>query len=408
MDLALEHEDSATDDLMALGVAFLVCDTNLCITAASTMAAELLGVSSATLTAQPLTDVCLPLVGNEAHLQAICQGHLSHLTIEQINLDSPDGKPRYVSLVVLPQETEPGLMIILSDVTLQSRQQQRLQQQHHELLLLHEHIAEQNARLIALNAELEQVSQRKSDLMAIVTHDLRSPLTTIIGYADMLLEAVGDPLSPEQRELVESIRQQGHSMRDLLGRLLDLRRLESTELQECSSIHLNLLLLQLFMSFQDHARLAAIDLQFSEHEEDVLLSGDKDILQQAVANLLSNAIKYTAAGGTVQVHVQRLDTLPALEPPLEPAANWCAIEVRDSGAGIAAEDLARIFDPFFRTSAARNRGLAGSGLGLTIVQMAVRQHHGRILVDSRLNEGTTFTLLLPCDPPSNVKIADGR
>lgn len=389
--------DLQTQQLLALSVAYIMCDAALVITETSAGVPDLLGLTEDVLPGQALTSVCLPLLGYEAHLYAICDRTLPNLVIEQINFEDRHGETRYVSLVVLPQESEPGLVILLSDVTLQSQQQQRLQQQHHELLLLHEKIAAQNTQLVALNAELSQLSQRKSDMMAIVTHDLRSPLTAITGYARMLLDGMYGQLLPEQQELVQSMYDQGQHMRELLSKLLDLRRLESTELQKREVVNLNLLLTRVVFSFHDHARLAAVELCLAEDDEMLITHGDGDILQQAVANLVSNAIKYTGAGGKVVLRLARLTELPTVDPPLDASHTWGALTVSDTGSGIAEEDLQHIFDPFFRTAAARMRGPAGSGLGLSIVQMAMHQHGGRVLVASRLDEGTTFTLLLPCN-----------
>ncbi len=397
--------DDQGQHLRAPEVAYLICNADLQVTEAGPSSTALLGMPGVPLVGQSLTSICLPLLGSEAQLAAVCTRNLPHLRIEQINLEDDQGHTRYISLVVWPHQ-QAELIVILSDETLQSRQQQRLQQQHNELLLLNEQIAAQNERLTALNAELEDVSQRKSNMMAIVTHDLRSPLTAVIGYAGILLEETCGPLIPDQREILEAIHQQGQHMRDLLSRLLDLRRLEATELQKRTPVDLNLLLMRAVFSFHDQARLAGVEFCFPEDadEETLIVAGDADILQQAVANLLSNAIKYTGAGGNVTVRLYRATTLPALDPPLDPTGCWCVIEVADTGPGIAEDDLYRIFDPFFRTDEARVRGPAGSGLGLAIVQMAVRQHHGRVHVTSSLGQGTTFLLLLPCEAADAVEM----
>ncbi|MFP4438642.1 MAG: sensor histidine kinase [Chloroflexaceae bacterium] len=390
--------DDQGQHLRAPGVAYLICNADLQVTEAGPSSAALLGMPGVPLVGQSLTSICLPLLGSEAQLAAVCARNLPHLQIEQINLEDDQGQTRYISLVVWPHQ-QAGLIVILSDETLQSRQQQRLQQQHNELLLL-------NEQLTVLNAELEEVSQRKSNMMAIVTHDLRSPLTAVIGYAGILLEETCGPLTPDQREILEAIHQQGQHMRDLLSRLLDLRRLEATELQKRTPVDLNLLLMRAVFSFHDQARLAGVEFCFPEDadEETLIVAGDADILQQAVANLLSNAIKYTGTGGNVTVRLYRATTLPPLDPPLDSTCCWCVIEVADTGPGIAEDDLHRIFDPFFRTDEARVRGPAGSGLGLAIVQMAVRQHHGRVHVTSSLGQGTTFLLLLPCEAADAVGI----
>lgn len=376
--------------------AFLVCASSLIITAASAHAAELLGQPAAELIGQPLTTVCLPLIGSEAELAEVIAGARSHVAIDQLNLDDHPAAPRYTSLLVLPHA--PGVLVLLTDVTEQSRQQQRLQQQHHELLLLHEKVAEQNEQLLALNRELADVSQRKSDMLAIATHDLRAPLSSLLGFTQLLLgNAFGAP-RPEQVVPLQAIQRQGTRVLELINTLLDLRRLESATPLQPQAIDLQQLTAETMRSFADQAALAQVHLMI-DVSQPVTLLGDRESVQQALANVLSNAIKYTGAGGNVTLRLQRLHEHPPVEPPLDAERAWCALEVIDTGPGIAEADLPRVFEPFFRTKTARMGGQHGSGLGLAIVHMAVQQHGGRVLVASRIGQGTTFTLILPCFAP---------
>jgi len=383
------------EELSLLIMGYILCDADLKIEGASKSAAPLLDLPPEALQkGQSLFKVCLPLVGNEAQIEAIRAGQLEHLLLEQVNLERQGAKSRYLNLCLLLQP--PGFILLLSDVSQASLQQQQVCQQHNELLLLHEKLVLQNDQLQSLNRELGELSQRKSDMLAIATHDLRSPLSGIIAYADLLLdESIFDPLTPDQRLPIESIQRQGKNMLDLVDTLLDLRRLDSSEPQHQNTINLDMLVQWVIRSLQDQAKLAEVTVTYQGAEQPFVVLGDSEVLQQAVGNLLSNGLKYTGRGGEIRLRLFVPPALPDLLPPLDPTLTWGCLTVTDNGPGIAPDDMPHIFEPFFRTKDVRLSGLPGSGLGLTIVQKAIHQHGGRVIAQSQLKEGTTFTIFLP-------------
>lgn len=380
-------------------VAYIVCDTDFIITEASEHAAYLFGLETVDMRGSLLTDIFLPLIGSEPLIENVINGIQPYLSLEQVNIRTSHGEVRYISLVLFAHT--PGILIIINDVTSHSVQQQFLQQQHHDLLLLHEKVAEQNKQLNILNEELSEMSQRKSDMLAIATHDLRSPLVAILGYIELLYEGEFDPLTDEQHGAIRIIEQESQRMLTLIKTLLDLKRLETSRLQYRYSVNLDKLVSQVVNSFSNQAHLAHITLDYSGVQGiadnlSLIVSGDRDILQQAVANLVSNGIKYAGEGKRVELHLTALETLPSLKSPLDPEQTWCTLDVSDNGPGLNEEDVQRVFDPFFRTRDARTKNQTGSGLGLTIVQRAVQHHNGQVSVQSTPGEGTTFTLFLPC------------
>jgi signal transduction histidine kinase len=381
-------------------VGYIICDARCRILNSSHHAAELLGIHEADIQGCFLTDIFLPLIGSEEQIDAVIHGDIPSMAIEQINIRTRYDEMRYVSLTLFAHST--GIIAIVSDVTAHSLQQQFLQQQHHDLFLLHERVAEQNQQLNTLNEELTELSQRKSDMLAIATHDLRSPLVAIMGYVELLFEGEFDPLTDQQREAVGIIGQESQRMLNLIKTLLDLKRLESMRSHTRYSITLDKVLSQVIASFYNHARLAHITLGYDgvqgiNPDETLVIFGDRDSLQQAIVNLVSNGIKYAGEGKRVDIHLIKLSIpLPALKVPLDPERLWCAVQVADNGPGMNETDLLRVFDPFFRTKDARSKNLTGSGLGLTIVQRAVQYHEGQIVVESTLGLGTTFTLYFPC------------
>ncbi len=390
-----------TNETTLTNVAYLACNAALCLVEASTNAVELLDLpQDAPLCGQALTNVCLPLMGNEPELAAVRDRKVPRFGIEQINIPLPDGTMRYISLVVLPQGE--GIIAIFTDVTAHSLQQQQIQQQHHDLALMHERLEEQNLQLRTLNNELTELTQRKSDMLAIATHDLRSPASTILGYVGLLFEGEFDPLTAQQQEILGIVQQEASRTLSLIKSLLDLKRLESIHLTSTTSINLHDMLQQVTRSFSNQAQLADITLVYAPVDtQTMLVMGDSELLQQAVGNLVSNGIKYAGAEKTVTVRLQKLTTLPTIEGiALDPLRQWVSIDVVDNGPGLAEQDVKRVFDPFFRTTSARKGVRPGSGLGLSIVQRAIQQHGGAVTVQSTLGEGTTFTLFLPLEQDS--------
>jgi len=232
----------------------------------------------------------------------------------------------------------------------------------------------------ALNFERE-----RSDFLAALSHELRTPLNVILGFADVLLSEVDGPLSPEARENLLVVRQSGAHLRSLINDILDLSALETGRL------NLQLKKTNLWNIAADvvrESRLAAEgkDLSIELSGAAVEAVADQLRVRQVLGNLVSNAIKFTSRGG-VHVTVGQID-------------DHAALTVADSGPGIAKEEQAAVFEEYRQSGDWQSRG-AGSGLGLAITRRLVRMHGGRIELDSRLGEGSRFTVLLPIAGPAD-------
>ena len=229
-------------------------------------------------------------------------------------------------------------------------------------------------------SESESLQQMRQDLVANVSHELRTPLTSLRGYAETLLEGGLD--DPEHREgFVRIIRDQAVRLQALVEDLLSLSELERPDRTlRREPLDLRALAVEQVGAQRDAARSAGLDLTL-EPGEPVVVRGDRVRLAQVIANLVDNALKYTERGG-VRV------TLGA-----RAGRAWC--EVRDTGAGIPAEDLPRIFERFYRVDKARSRDKGGTGLGLSIVKHAIALHDGTITVESRVGGGSVFRFELP-------------
>ncbi|MEQ1831925.1 MAG: ATP-binding protein [Candidatus Eisenbacteria bacterium] len=232
-------------------------------------------------------------------------------------------------------------------------------------------------------SESEALQQMRQDLVANVSHELRTPLTSLRGYAETLLEGGLD--DAEHREsFVRIIRDQAIRLQALVEDLLSLAELERPDRTlRRERLDLRALAVEQVGAQRDAARTAGLELTLLPGAP-VPVVVDRVRLSQVIANLVDNAIKYTERGA-VEVSLGMRD-----------GRAWC--EVRDSGAGIPAEDLPRIFERFYRVDKARSRDKGGTGLGLSIVKHAIALHDGAVAVESRPGEGSVFRFELPVAP----------
>jgi len=233
----------------------------------------------------------------------------------------------------------------------------------------------------------EDLNRLKDDFVAIVSHDLRSPLTAILGATEILLndDYIDVPLTPDQRELVENIQVMGEQQLHLVNDLLDLAKIESGKIELTPTVtDVEQVALQCLQTLQVLADNKNIRLEFLIEPELPKIRIDVPKVTQVINNLLSNAIKFTEPGGTVTLHIERDGELNVLK-----------VAVSDTGEGIPPEELLLLFNKFQQIKSTGTRGERGTGLGLAICKNLIELHHGTIWVDSRLGAGTTFTFTLP-------------
>jgi two-component system phosphate regulon sensor histidine kinase PhoR len=241
---------------------------------------------------------------------------------------------------------------------------------------------EEGAVLLVLHdlTEIERLHRLRQDFVANVSHELKTPLTSVRGYADTLLE--GGLEDAEHREaFVRVIRDQAARLQELVEDLLSLAELERPDARlRLERFDLRAAVERQAASFRERALQAALSLEV-EPGPSLPVTADRVRIDQVLANLLDNAVKYTERGG-VTVAVGEGD-----------GRAWC--EVRDTGPGISQEDQERIFERFYRVDKARSREQGGTGLGLAIVKHIVALHDGAISVRSALGQGTVFRFELP-------------
>ncbi|MDX1663714.1 MAG: GAF domain-containing protein [Candidatus Promineifilaceae bacterium] len=225
---------------------------------------------------------------------------------------------------------------------------------------------------------LKELDAVKSDFLATVSHDLRAPLNSIVGFATSL-DQIG-PLNARQEEFVQSIVDAARRMSNLVSALLDLARVDSQLEEVREPCDMQELVRSAVVDLQGRAIIDDIDLQLEAAPGLSSVSGNPNQIRQAVVNLVDNAIKYSPPASRVQVTLGQED-------------GELFVAVRDWGAGIADDDAPRIFERFFRGQGSAGR--EGTGLGLALVRSIAEAHGGRIEVESQTGQGSTFTLWLP-------------
>lgn len=229
--------------------------------------------------------------------------------------------------------------------------------------------------------EFKNLEVMRKDFVANVSHELKTPVTSIKGFSETLLDGAGE--EPETRnQFLKIINDESQRIKLLIDDLLILSKLEKEELLiEPEEISTTKLFNDVYPIIEHSAKKKNIQLNFVDPKE-IIFEADLEKVKQILINLLSNAVSYTSESGTI--------TLEATEKE-----NEICLSVRDTGMGMSKEALSRIFERFYRVDKARSRDTGGTGLGLAIVKHIVEVHNGRIEVDSEIGKGTTFNIYLP-------------
>lgn len=236
-------------------------------------------------------------------------------------------------------------------------------------------------------SDIRRLERMRSEFVANVSHELKTPLAAVKGFAETLL---GGGVTDEKtsRSFLQIIYDESERLNRLIGDILELSKIESKRIQmDYSPIHLSAFFDTISEMMRTVAEKKRISLELDIPEE-LFMEGDEDKLRQIFMNLLSNAINYTQEGGRVKLTACEKHSNRNAEDIVE-------FVVKDSGIGIPKKDLPRIFERFYRVDKARSRGSGGTGLGLSIVKHLVDLHHGTIKVESELGIGSSFIIELP-------------
>lgn len=229
---------------------------------------------------------------------------------------------------------------------------------------------------------LEELNQQKSMFVSTVSHELKTPLTSIKIFAEMLRQNETE-ISDKSRNHLEIIEGESDRLTRLINNVLDFSKIEKGVKQYyLREVHLNKIVTNVIDIVKYPVKMKGFNLSTEIKDFNDFIRGDEDAITEAIENLISNSIRFSTSAKEIIISTFE--------------NNSCAcVSVRDYGIGIEQKDLTRIFDQFYRSDHAKSKNIDGTGLGLPIVKHIVEAHHGKILVESSLNEGSKFTLCFP-------------
>ena len=233
------------------------------------------------------------------------------------------------------------------------------------------------------SAAIQQQKQEMKDLLiSLVSHQLRSPLTAVQGYFELILgDFVTDPT--EQRRMIKQAHKRIAGLIEMINDWLKMARVDSDEIQKgFESVNLATVLVETVDFMQPLAKTKGLSLKLELSSDLLVVRGDKEILREVFSNLIDNGIKYTRQGGEVAVKTRE-------------NGESLFIDVADNGIGLSRADIPFVFEQFFRVKSDETREITGTGLGLAIAKKIVEAHAGSITVTSEPGQGSIFTVTLP-------------
>jgi signal transduction histidine kinase len=240
-----------------------------------------------------------------------------------------------------------------------------------------------SGQIVAQIQELERADAGRRELVANISHDLRTPMATLRGYLETLQMKDGDLSEADRRQYLALALQHGERLSRLIGELFELARLENRDATlDFEAFSLGELVQDVSQKYELAARERGLRLETEIPEATPFVAGDIGLMERVLENLIENAIKYTGDGGRIRL-------------TLIPGSDRVQARVSDTGQGIAAADLEHVFERAYRGAGARSDAPESAGLGLAIVARIVELHGGSIAVESAEHQGTAFTFELP-------------
>ena len=282
--------------------------------------------------------------------------------------------PVEVSLSPVPSSQGNHVTAIIRDVTERRRASEHLRAL--EVQFTHE-LEETNRQLAQRNQEVERANRLKSEFLASMSHELRSPLHTIIGFADLLSEELDGPLNTKQKRFLDNIHRDSQHLLEIINDLLDISKIEAGRLElRLEQFEVGPIAEEVLSSFRTQARTKGIQID-THFLPSLFVEADKLRLKQILYNLLSNAVKFTPDQGRITVSAER-------------SGAQLHVTVTDTGIGIAPQDHEAIFDKFYQVGSTTKGVREGTGLGLAITKTLVEKMGGQIWVESQLGKGSLF------------------
>jgi signal transduction histidine kinase len=232
---------------------------------------------------------------------------------------------------------------------------------------------------------LKEAQRQRRDLVANISHDLRSPLTSIRGNLETILLKDAELQPPQRRQFLQTVLKNVSGFQKLVEELFELAKLETRQVRAIPEpLQIAELVQDVVLKLRPQAERAGVTLTADQPEDLPLLRADIGLIERLLTNLIENALRFTPSGGTVAVSLSHEGR----------EGSGVRVAVSDTGSGIAPEDLPRVFDRFYRAGKARDRSVGGAGLGLAIARQIAELHGSRLEVQSTLGEGTRFHFFL--------------
>lgn len=351
--ILMQHEDEKEIVLESLGEGVIAIDAKMCVRYANFVAAKMLGIPRRTLIGKPFPSaVDQPISALLDKCRYLFQTSLEKKCILTDSIFLSEGMKTYFELIVSPKPRYNGSILVLQD-----------------------------------KSSHQRVLEMGKDFVANASHELRTPITIIRGFAETLQDL---PELPREMvtDITDKIVRNCQRMESLVKNLLtlaDLENLPESRFQECDLISMAESCRQSVLTVYADASIEIIG-----SGEVMMVYADPDILELAILNILDNAAKYSALPAHIRIKIVKEE-------------EGTRIVISDSGIGIPPTDLEHIFERFYTVDKARSRRLGGAGLGLSIVRTIIEKHHGTIAVTSVLGKGTEFSILLPKDGASPYK-----
>ena len=230
---------------------------------------------------------------------------------------------------------------------------------------------------------LKELDQMKSEFVNMVSHELRSPLSSIRQKLSLIVDGLTGEINEEQKQIVSRVQHRIDGLIGMISSLLDLSRIEAGRLvQQKERIALSEIIDEVVELMDQEVEKKGLKFEVTIDAQLFPVHADRQSMETVITNLLSNAVKYNREGGRVSISARN-------------RGEFVEVKVADTGVGISEENLPRIFDKFYRIRSEYTRKVIGSGMGLPLVKAIVEAHFGTISVESESGEGTTFTVLLP-------------
>lgn len=246
--------------------------------------------------------------------------------------------------------------------------------------LEHARLYESEQRVVA---ELKSLDRARTDFLAAASHDLKTPLTSIIGYIEMLSEGAGGPVPAPAARMLGAVERSARRLEMMIEDILTISKIELGSFDpQLSPLDLSGLVPSAVELINPSATAAGLKFEVNCPDQGLIVDGDPDQLDRMLVNLLSNAVKYTPSGGHVALSVVR-------------EGDSAVLTVADTGIGIPEQDQGSLFTRFFRASNAADQGVSGTGLGLSIVATIASNHHADLSIESAQDRGTRVTVRIP-------------